>query len=107
MDAFVIIDVVERCAEMGHHEHVGGEDRSRSGRGLVNREKGANGGELAADFLFLNIEETSDVLDHLLVGESQVTVGGAVRRGRSDKIRGVASAVNRGRRTGWNEDGGR
>jgi len=70
VNAFIVIDVVKHCAEVGHHEHVRGENRSRSGRGSVNGKEGANCGELAANFFFLNVEETSDVLDHLLVRES-------------------------------------
>ena len=41
-----------------------------TGRRGVNRKKGAIRGELAADFIFLDIEDTSDVLDHLLMGNS-------------------------------------
>ena len=107
MDVFVILNIIERRAQVGHHECIRSEDRSRSGRGLVNRKEGTNGGELAVDFFFLNVEETSDVLNHLLMGECQFVAGRTVRRRRGDKVRGVASAVSGGRRTGWNENGGR
>jgi len=69
MDAFVIINVIKRCAKVGHYECVGGENRGRSRRGLVNGKEGADCGELAADFFCLDVEESSNVLDHLLVGE--------------------------------------
>jgi len=36
MDAFVVIDVVERCAQVSHHECVGGENRGGNGRRSVN-----------------------------------------------------------------------
>jgi len=54
----------------GGHVSVGCQYSSRSGRGPVNRKEGANGGELATDFFFLDVEETSNVLDHLFIGES-------------------------------------
>ena len=69
MDAFVVVDVIECCAQVSHHECVGGENRGGNRRRSVNGEEGANGGELVVDFFFLNIEETSDVLDYLFVGE--------------------------------------
>ena len=68
MDAFVVVDVIERHAKVGHHECIGSEHGGRSGRGPVNRKERACGRELTADFFFLNVKETSDVLDHLLVG---------------------------------------
>jgi len=54
---------------MSQHECVGGKNGSRNGRGPVNGKEGANGRELAADFLFLDIEESSDMLDHLFMGQ--------------------------------------
>ena len=70
MDAFIIIDIIECRAQMSHHKCIGGEDRGRSGRGPVDRKEGVDGRELAAYFLFLNVEELSDMYDHLLMGES-------------------------------------
>ena len=64
MDAFIVVDVVERRAWMSHHKCVGGENGGRNGRGSIDGKKQANGGELTADFLFLNVEEVSDVLNH-------------------------------------------
>jgi len=55
---------------MSHHERIRGENRGRSGRRSVNWEEGADCGELAADFLFLDVEEVSDMLDYLLMGKS-------------------------------------
>ena len=69
MDAFVIIDVVKHRAEVGRHECVGSENRGGNRRGSVDRKKGANGGELTANFLFLNVEESGNVFDHLFVGK--------------------------------------
>jgi len=54
---------------VGHHKRVGGKNRGRSGQGSIDGEERVNSGELAADFFFLDIEETSDVLDHLFMGE--------------------------------------
>ena len=93
MNAFVVVDIVKHCAGIGHHKHVGSKDGSRSGRRLVNGEEGMNGRELAADFLFLNVEESSDVLDHLFVGEGHFVAGRAVWRRRGDDVGGVASAI--------------
>jgi len=70
MDAFVVVDVIERHAQMGHHECVGGENGGRSRRGSIDGKERANCGELAADFFFLNVEEAGDVLDHLFMGKS-------------------------------------
>ena len=69
MNAFVVVDIVKRRTEVSHHKCVGGENRSRNRRGSVDREKGADCGELAADFFFLDIEEASNVFNHLFVGE--------------------------------------
>jgi len=63
---------------------------------LVNGKKGVDGRELAADFFFLDVEEASDVLNHLLVGESQFIASGAVRRRGGNDVRGAASTVGRG-----------
>jgi len=107
MNAFVIIDIIEHCVKVGHHECVGGENRGGSRRGSVDRKERAGCGELAANFFFLNVEEASNMLDHLFVRESYLAIGGAVRRRRGDKIRGVASAAGRRRGARWNEDGRR
>jgi len=107
MDAFVIIDVIKCRAKVGHHEYVGGENRGRNRRGLVNGKEGADCGKLVANFFFLDVEELGDVHDHLFMGESQFAVGGTVWRRRGNEIGGVASAVNGRGRSGWNKNGGR
>jgi len=107
MDAFVIIDVIERHAEMGHHECVRGENRGRNGRGLVNRKEGVDCGELAANFFFFDIEKLGDVYDHLFMGEGQFAVGRTVRRRRGYEVGGAASAIDGGGRARRDEDGGR
>jgi len=94
MDAFIVVDVVKRCARVSHHKCVGGENRGRNGRGPVNREERANSGELVADFFFLNVEEVGDVFDHLFMGESQFIASGAVRRRGSDDVGGIVHAVH-------------
>jgi len=106
VDAFVVIDVIERCAQVSHHECVGGENRGRNGRGSVNWKEGVDCRELLADFFFLDVEEVSDVLNHLLVRKSHLAVCRAVRRGRSNKVRGVASTINGRQGAGRNENGG-
>ena len=80
---------------------------SGSGRRSVNRKEGADCGELTADFFFLNIEEASDVLNHLFVGESHLIAGGTVWRRGGDDVGGVVDAVGGGQRVGRNEDGRR
>ena len=70
MNTFIVVGVVECGARMGHHEHVGGENGGRSGRGSVNGKKGADSGELVVDLFFLNVEEASNMLNYLFVGES-------------------------------------
>jgi len=107
MDAFVIVGIVEHRAGVSHHECVGGENRGRSRRGLVNGKEGVDCGELAVDFFFLNVEELSDVYDHLFMGEGQFAVSRTIWRWRGNAVGGIASAVDGGRRTGWNKDGGR
>jgi len=91
---------------MSHHECIGGENGSGNGRGSVNGKEGADCGELAADFLFLNVEKTSDVLNHLFMRESQFVVSWTIRRRGSDQIGSVASTVNGRGRARQNEDGG-
>jgi len=88
------------------HHCIRSEHRGGSRRGSINWEKGANRWELVADFLFLNVEEASNMLDHLLMGESQFVTGRTVRRGRSDKIGGVASTVDGRGRMRWDKNGG-
>ena len=51
------------------HISVGSEYGCGNRRRSVDGEKGSSSGKLMADFLFLNVEEMSDVLDHLLMGE--------------------------------------
>jgi len=94
MDTFIIVDVVKCRAQVSHHKCLWGKNRGRSGRGSVNRKEGVNHEELAADFFFLNVEETSDVLNHLLMGESQLIASGTIWRRRGNKVRGVASAIH-------------
>ena len=65
----VVFKFGPRVGECGDHVSIWGKDGNRSGRGSVNGKKGAIGGELAADFFFLDVEETSDVFNHLLVGK--------------------------------------
>jgi len=107
VDAFIVIDIIECHTWISCHQRVRSENGGRNGRGCVNGEKGMDCGELMADFFFLDIEEASDVLDHLLMRESHFIVGRTVRRRRGDKVRGVASAVDQGQRAGWDKDGGR
>ena len=105
MDAFIVVDIVECRAQVSHHEHVRGENRSGSGRGSVNGKEGVDCGELAANFFFLNVEEVGDVMDHLFVRESHFTISQAIRRRRGNNVRGVAGTADRRGRVGWNEDG--
>jgi len=107
MDAFIVVNIVECCAEVGHHECVGSENRGRNRRGPVNGKEGADCGELVVDFFFLNVEELHDVHDHLFMRESQIAVGGAVWRRRGNKVGGVASTLDGRRRAGGNENGRR
>ena len=62
---------------------------------------------MAADFLFFNVEEASNVFDHLFVGESHLVAGGTIWRRGGNNVRGVTDAVGRGQRVGRNENGGR
>ena len=107
MNAFIVVDIVKRCAEVGHHERVGGKNGSRSGRGSVNGKEGANCGELAANFFFLNVEETSDVLNHLLMGKGQFIAGGTVWRRRGNNVGGIASTIDGRGGARWDKDGRR
>ena len=92
---------------MSQHERIGGENGSRSGRRSINGKEGVDCGELSVDFFFLNVEEMSDMLNHLLMGESHLVAGRAVRRRGGDNIRGVTNTVGRGHGAGRDEDGGR
>jgi len=93
---------VEECG--GRHVCV----RSQySCREPVNGEEGVDCGELVADFLFLGIEKTSNMLDHLFVGKSQLIASRAVWRRGGDNVGGAVNAVGRERRAGRDEDGGR
>ena len=105
MNAFVVVNIIERRAEVSHHKCVRGENRGWNRRGSVNREKGADYGELAMDFFFLDIEKTSDMLDHLLMGESHFVTSRAVRRRGSDNVGGVASTIGRRGGARWDKDG--
>ena len=58
-----------RIAQVSHHERVRSKNGGRNRWGSVNGKEGVDGGKLAADFFFLNIEEAGDMLDHLLMGE--------------------------------------
>jgi len=91
---------------MSHHKCVGGKNGGRNGGASVDGKEGVDSGELAADFFFLDVEESSNVYDHLLMGESQLAIGRAVRRGRGDDVGGVAGAIGRRRRARGNENGG-
>jgi len=95
MNVFIVINVVERCAQMSHHEHVGGENGGRNGRASIDGKEGMDSRELAADFFFLNVKEASDVLNHLFVGECQFVASGTIWRRRGNNVGGVASAVGR------------
>ena len=79
---------------MSQHKCVGSKNGGRSRRGSVNGNEGADCRELAVDFLFLNIEEASDVLNHLFVGKSHFVAGRTIWRRRSDKVGGVASTID-------------
>ena len=46
------------------------------------------------------------MLDHLFMGKGQVAAGRTVWRGRGNEVRGVASTVDGGRRTGRDKNGG-
>ena len=70
MNALVVIDVVERRAQVGHHDCIGSEDRGRYRRGPIDGKEGVDCRELTADFFFLDVEELSNVYNHLLMGES-------------------------------------
>jgi len=63
-------------------------------------------GKLAANFLFLDIEKASDMLDHLFVGESHIIASRAIWGRRGHSVRGVAATIDGGRRTRRNKDGG-
>ena len=64
---------------------------------MIDGKKGVDCGELTTNFFFLDVEESSDVYDHLLMGESQLAIGRAIRRGRGDNVGGAAGAIG-GRR---------
>ena len=93
--------------ECGDYVNIRGKNGNRSWRGSVDGKEGAIGGELAANFFFLNVEEASNVFDHLLVGKGHFRAGWAVRRRRCDDVGGVASTVNGRGRARWDKDGGR
>ena len=76
-------------------------------RGDIDGKERAIGGKLVANFLFLNIEDVSDVLDHLLMGKSHLRIGWAFRGRRGNDVGGVASTVNGRQGAGWNKDGRR
>ena len=102
---FELSSGVGKCG--GRHVCVGGKHGSGSGRGSVNGKEGTDSGELAADFLFLNVEEMSDMLNHLLVGENHLFTGRAIRRRRGHNVGGIVTAIDGGQGAGRNKDGGR
>ena len=106
MKAFIVVDDVERRDQISHHKCVGGENGGRSRRGSIDGKEGMNSRELASDFLFLDVEEASDVLNHLFMGECHLIASRAVWRRRSHDIGGVASAVGRRGQARWDENGG-
>jgi len=106
-NALVIVDIIECCTGISQHECVGGKHRGRRRRRSINGKERADSGELVVDFLFLDVEKMSDVLNHLFVGESHLLTGRAIRRRGGDDVRSIADTVGRGRRTGRDEDGGR
>ena len=106
-DALVVVDIVEYCTGISQHKCVGGKNRGRSGRGSIYGKERMDGGKLAADFLFLNVEETSNMLDHLLMGESQFFAGGTVWGRRGHNIGSTGDTIGRGQRARWDKDGGR
>ena len=91
----------------GRHVRVGGKYGSGSGRGSVDGKERADSRELVANFFFLDVEEASNVLDHLLMEKSQLITGRAVRRRESDDVGGAANTIGRGRRAERNENGRR
>ena len=106
MDAFIVVDIIKRRAQVGHHDRIRSENRGRHRRGSIDRKEGVDSGELVADFFFLYIEEASDVLNHLLMGESQFIAGGTVWRRRGNDVGGVASTIGRRGQARWDEDRG-
>ena len=106
MSAFVVIDIIKRRAEVGHHKCVRGKNRGGNRRGSINGKEGADSREMMADFSFLNVKKASNVLDHLFVRERQFVASGAIQRRGGYNVRGVASAIHGRRRAGRNEDGG-
>ena len=90
-DTLVVVSVVELVA---YHKRLRCQYGGRSRRRSVDGKKGADSGELAADFFFLDVEKTSDVLNHLFVGVSHLGVGGTVRRRGGDNVGSVASTVD-------------
>ena len=93
-NALVIIDVIEHCTYVSQHKCIGSENRSRNGRGSVNRKEGTDSGELVADFFLFNIEEVGNMFDHLLMSHGHFVTGGTVRRRGGDDVGGVASATS-------------
>ena len=69
VQVIVVFELSSRVGECRDHSSVGSENSNRSQRGSVNRKERAVGGKLAANFFFLNVEETSNVFDHLLMGK--------------------------------------
>ena len=106
-NALVVVNVIECSTGISQHKRIGGENRSRSGRGSVNGKEGVDCRELVADFFFLNVEKASNVFNHLLMGKSHLVTGRTVRRRRGNNVRGVATAIDRGQGVGRNENGGR
>ena len=83
---------VEKCG--GRHVSVGSKYGCRGRRGPIDGEKRTVGGELMANFFFLNVEEASDMLNHLLMGVSHLRVSRAVRGRRGDDVGSAASTID-------------
>ena len=74
--------------------------------GKGNREfVGRANAEFGADFFHCAAKEVSDMLNHLFARPGFLALGRAVRRGRRDHIRGVASTTSGRRRTRGDVDG--
>jgi len=92
----MVIDIVKCCTGVSQHECVGGKHQGRNRRGSINGKEGADRGKLMANFFFLDIEETSNVLNHLFVGECQLVASRTVWRQGGDDVSGAANTVGRG-----------
>jgi len=57
-------------------------------------------------FFFLNIEETSNVLDYLFVRKGHFITCGTVWGRRGNDVGGAVDTIGRRQRARWNKDGG-